>query len=126
MRRGIGLGALGGVLAHPFVLYVLFVQAYLSGKDSALHLGNPTNPLLDIVSATLSRRHCLGAVGAVMTILFTGWITAPIGAVAGGMITLLQVESGCQDSWRAALASQQAHEAPQALPIWSWRRPLMR
>src|SRR5262245_48698124 len=35
VRRGIGVGALGGILAHPLVLYVVFVEAYLTRENTA-------------------------------------------------------------------------------------------
>jgi hypothetical protein len=94
-RRGIGVGALGGILVHPLVLYTLFVEAYLTRQSTALPVGNPTNPLLDLVSALL---------GGIMSVLFAGWITVPIGAMAGWIIALLQSRSGSQERWRAALA----------------------
>ncbi|HEY7091555.1 MAG TPA: hypothetical protein VH393_00150 [Ktedonobacterales bacterium] len=92
--RGAGIGALGGILVHPVVLYVLFVEAYFTGQSIALPIGTPTNPLLDIISAIL---------GAVVSVLFAGWITAPIGALAGAIIAALQSKNGCQERWRAAL-----------------------
>jgi hypothetical protein len=95
VRRGVGVGVLGGLLVHPLVLYLLFVAAYLTRQSAPLSLGNPTNPLLDLISAAL---------GAVMTILLAGWITVPMGALAGGVIALLQIKSGCHDRWRAPLA----------------------
>jgi hypothetical protein len=95
VRRGVGVAVLGGLLVHPLVLYLLFVAAYLTRQSAPLSLGNPTNPLLDLISAVL---------GAVMTVLLAGWITVPMGALAGGVIALLQIKSGCQDRWRAALA----------------------
>ncbi len=94
VRRGIGVGALGGILAHPLVLYILFVEAYVT-RQSTPFFGNPTNPFLDLISAVL---------GAVVTVLYAGWITVPIGALAGGVTALLQSRSGCQGRWRAALA----------------------
>jgi hypothetical protein len=93
--RGLGVGALGGLLVHPLVLYLLFEEAYLTRQSAPLSLGAPTNPFLDLISAVL---------GSVMTILLAGWITAPMGALAGGVIALLQSKSGRQERWRAALA----------------------
>ena len=93
--RGVGVGALGGLLVHPVVLYLLFVEAFLTRQSAALSLGAPTNPFLDLISAVL---------GAVMTVLLAGWITVPMGALAGGLIALLQSKSGCRERWRTALA----------------------
>jgi hypothetical protein len=94
-RRGVGVGALGSVLVHPVVWYALFVEAYRSGRGTIFAGLLATNPLRDLLSALA---------GSVLSLLLAGWITAPIGALAGGILALLQSKSGCQERWRAALA----------------------
>ena len=95
VRRGIGVGGLGGILVHPLVWYALFVEAYLSGRSTVFLGLLVTNPVKDILSAL---------VVAVISLLWAGWITVPIGALVGGILALLQSKSGCQERWRAALA----------------------
>jgi hypothetical protein len=96
VRRGIGVGALGGILGHPLVWYTLFIEAYLTGQRTVLGIPLVTNPFMDVASALMM---------AIISVELAGWITVLVGAVAGGTMALLQSLSGCQERWRAALAT---------------------
>jgi phosphotransferase system glucose/maltose/N-acetylglucosamine-specific IIC component len=95
VRRGILVGALVGIVAHPVVLYAAFVSAYFAGHQTVMSF-QVTNPLRDLVTAI---------VVAVFSVIIAGWLTALIGGVFGGVIALLQSVSGCRGRWRAALSS---------------------
>lgn len=94
VRRGIGIGVLGSILAHPLAWYAALVLAYLTGQTTVAGL-LVTNPLLDLLGAVIL---------APFSLLWVGWITALVGGVAGGMIALLQSLYGCSDRWRTALS----------------------
>jgi hypothetical protein len=78
LRRGIVVGVLGSVAAHPFTWYLANLLAYLTG----MHTGGMgflvMNPLLDLVG-------CL--VIAPFSLLYVGWLTALLGGVMGGGFT---------------------------------------
>ena len=95
VRRGVGVGVLGGLLAHPLVWYAVLVAAFLTGQPTVAGVLQVTNPFVDLFGAV--------ALSAV-TLIWVGWITALVGGLAGGMIALLQVRCGCRERWRAALA----------------------
>lgn len=95
VRRGIGVGAFGGLLAHPLVWYAILVVAFLTGQPTVLGVFQVANPLVDLVAA---------AVLSVFSLVWAGWLTALLGGLTGGTIAALQSRFGCQERWRAALA----------------------
>jgi len=75
-RRGALAGALTGLLAHPVAWYLAIVLNYLRGRAS--FPGNrPIGPI-----------EGLGAsfVFAFFGLLLTGWLTVPVGAIAGWLL----------------------------------------
>lgn len=95
VRRGILVGALVGIVAHPVVWYEAFVSAHFTGQQTVISF-QVTNPLEDLVTAMFL---------ATFSVIFVGWLTALIGGVFGGVIALLQSVSGCRGCWQAALSS---------------------
>lgn len=95
VRRGIAVGALIGIIAHPVVWYVALALAYFTGRSTVAATILVTNPLQDLLSAVVL---------AMFSVLFVGWLTALIGGVVGGVISLLQSLSGCRERWREALS----------------------
>ena len=77
-RRGALVGMLTGVFAHPVAQYLMIVILYASGARSSL--GDRTvNPL--------AREALAGAfLYAGMAILFTGWLTVPVGGLLGWIL----------------------------------------
>jgi hypothetical protein len=96
VRRGIAVGALAGIIAHPIVWYAALALAYLTGRPTVATTILVTNPLQDLLSAIVL---------AIFSVLFVGWLTALIGGVVGGVIALLQSMSGCRERWQAALSA---------------------
>lgn len=81
LRRGTAIGAIGSLCAYP----VMWMFAGLINRDAVF--GS-----LDVGSVTITYT-CLGWV-------YAGWITTPLGAVAGWLLVALQ---------RALTAAGQAH-----------------
>ncbi|MGE5333362.1 MAG: hypothetical protein ACM3N4_01560, partial [Nitrososphaerota archaeon] len=94
VRRGIAVGALAAIIAHPVIWYVALVLAFLAGQRTVAGM-LVNKPLQDVIAAVF-----LGAV----SLIYTGWLTALVGGAIGGMIALLQSVSGCRERWRAALS----------------------
>ena len=94
LRRGIAVGALAAIIAHPCVWYVALVLAFLTGQPTVAGI-LVNNPLQNVVAAVF-----LGTV----SLIYTGWLTALVGGAVGGVIALLQSVSGCRERWRAALS----------------------
>src|SRR5260221_4819902 len=74
LRTGIGIGLLIGVLVPPVMWYLALLVAFVSGTRSSL--GDPV----------LSPVEALGAAWlyAVVSLLFTGWLSCPISAAICG------------------------------------------
>ena len=94
VRRGIGVGVLGASLAHPLTWYIALVLAFFTGEPTVAGL-LVFNPLQDLLASLFL---------APFSLIYVGWITALVGGVAGGAITLLQSAYGCSGRWRAALS----------------------
>jgi hypothetical protein len=72
--RGVGVGALVVIVAHPLAWYLMFLLLYFSGEPSSF----PERTV-----------HPLGALGASLTasaagLLVLGWVTIPVGGLIGG------------------------------------------
>lgn len=76
LRRGIFLGMLSGLVAHPFVWICCMLLSSLLGMDF-LVVDDPLLKLLLIVPFSL------------MSLASAGWITAIVGGIAGGLLVLL-------------------------------------
>lgn len=73
IRRGILVGALGSIIAHPILWMFMLVDE--------LRLGSPDNIFL-VPLIILD--------GPILSLIAVGWITTPIGAIAGGLLIYLQ------------------------------------
>ncbi|MFO0145709.1 MAG: hypothetical protein ACK54C_10405 [Betaproteobacteria bacterium] len=78
--RGALAGTAVGLLAHPLMWLFALLLAHISGWRGSL--GNPT----------ASSPQALAAIPALTFVswLLFGWLTAPVGALTGGLIALLQ------------------------------------
>jgi hypothetical protein len=76
-------GALTGLLSHPLAWYLAIVYHYANGAQSSL--GEPTlNPVEGLGGSLL---FSLGSW------LLVGWITVPVGALAGWLLTHIVVHN---------------------------------
>lgn len=78
LQRGIAVGLLGSVVAHPLTWYLANLLAFLLGRPTGGMGVLVMNPLLDLVG-------CL--VIAPFSLLYAGWLTALLGGVIGGSFT---------------------------------------
>ena len=78
--KGVGAGALIGLIAHPLTWYFAILFFYFSGARSSL--GEPTlNPVEGLWASLLY---------SLLSWLFVGWLTVPIGAAIGGILAYIQ------------------------------------
>jgi len=77
--RGLGAGALVGFLSHPLAWYFAILVNYISGNQPAAG-GESMDPLQGIAGAVV---FSLGSLACV------GWLTVPLGALAGAGFTPL-------------------------------------
>ena len=75
LRRGIVVGLLGSVVAHPLTWYLVNLLAFLTGMPTDGFGILVMNPFLDLFG-------CL--VLAPFSLLYVGWLTALLGGVMGG------------------------------------------
>ncbi len=73
--RGVWVGALVGLLAHPLAWYGSVLYFYLSGEPNTL------NPVEGVWASLLY---------ALFSLIFIGWLTVPVGAVVGGFLAYAQ------------------------------------
>jgi hypothetical protein len=86
IKAGVVTGGLIGLLAHPLAWYLSILIGYFSGQTDSL--GQSTaNPLEGIPMALF-----YGLIGC----LFYGWLTALLGALAGGVIAYFQTKRAAQ------------------------------
>lgn len=86
--RGLVMGGLTGLLAHPLAWYLLSLIFYAGGVRSSLD--EPTLNPLEAIPGSL--------ILAAGSILIVGWLTVPLGMVAGvGFLLLYRRQTG-QDS----------------------------
>jgi hypothetical protein len=78
LRRGIVVGLLGSVVAHPLVWYLANLVAYLIGMPTAGFGILVMNPWLDLIG-------CLFL--APFSLLYVGWLTALLGSMMGASFT---------------------------------------
>lgn len=97
VRRGVTIGILGGIIAHPLTWYLANLFAFLLGQKTIVGLSLVINPIQDLVGSLLL---------SLVSLLLVGWITVLVGGVAGGLIAWLQSRAHCSGRWRAALQSQ--------------------
>lgn len=78
-RRGLWVGALVGLVSHPLAWYGSILYFYLAGEPGVL------NPL-EGVWASL--------VYTLLSLVFVGWLTVPVGAITGGLLAYAQAKAG--------------------------------
>lgn len=72
LGRGLGAGALVGILSHPFAWYFFGLIAYFSGAEPGVdEIMDPLQLLLGAVVFSLGSWACVG------------WLTVPLGAMSG-------------------------------------------
>lgn len=80
MLRGVGVGVLASLLAHPLAWLLAIVLAYIADQRGSL--GEPVvNPLQGIPVALLY---------SLFSLVLVGWLTALLGAAGGGLLAYLQ------------------------------------
>jgi len=77
VRQGILSGALTGLLAYPVTWYLAIVLNYMLGYPTF-----PDKPPLDPITGIYT-----SFVYAFFSIILTGWLTVPAGAIAGWLLT---------------------------------------
>jgi hypothetical protein len=75
VRRGIVVGVVGSVVAHPLTWFLANLVAFLTGMPTGGMGILVMNPLLDLLG-------CL--VVAPFSLLYVGWLTALLGGAMGG------------------------------------------
>jgi hypothetical protein len=92
LRRGILLGMLSGLIAHPLVwICCLLLLSLMDAIRLAPHLASnfpsnlPSNLPLEPTSNLL-----LALPLSVLSLILVGWITASVGGIAGGLLVHLQ------------------------------------
>ncbi|GHO90077.1 hypothetical protein KSF_001250 [Reticulibacter mediterranei] len=77
-RRGIVVGVLGGITAHPLIwtFLALFSQPSVFGDVG------PTPDLLQNIRLVITY--------SLLSLIFAGWITAPVGGIAGALLIRCQ------------------------------------
>lgn len=94
IKRGIVLGALSNVFVYLPAWYLAMMVILLHGGQTilgSLIIGNPLTALGTALVLTLA------------SMVLVGWITIPIGGIAGGLIALMQLGFHCEKRWEAAL-----------------------
>jgi hypothetical protein len=96
LRRGVCIGFVGSVLAHPLAWLFAMILATCTGSRAILSVGI-TNPFLNPLAALLSSLFL-----SVFSLLMVGWITMVMGGLAGGIIAALQRRFRLNELWRTA------------------------
>lgn len=76
LLSGAGVGALVGIVSHPLAWYLLMVLFFVTGERGSL--GDRTVDPLSAIPASL--------LFSLASLLAAGWITAPLGALVGGVL----------------------------------------
>ena len=77
--RGVWVGALVGLLSHPLAWYGSILYFYLAGEPHTL------NPLEGLWASV---------VYSLLSLLFVGWLTVPVGAIVGSLLATAQARWG--------------------------------
>jgi hypothetical protein len=77
--RGAWVGALVALLSHPVAWYGSILYFYLTGEPRTL------NPLEGILASLFY---------ALVSLIFVGWLTLPVGAVVGSLLAYAQARWG--------------------------------
>jgi len=74
--KGIAVGFIAGLLAHPLTWYLTSLYLYLTGATSSL--GDSTLNPVEAIGGTL--------IFSLFSLAFAGWISIPISAITGGLV----------------------------------------
>jgi hypothetical protein len=77
--KGIVVGFIAGLLAHPLTWYLTSLYLYLTGATSSL--GDPTLNPIEAIGGSL--------IFSLFSLAFAGWISIPISALIGGLVAYL-------------------------------------
>ena len=78
--KGIIIGAVTGAVAHPVAWYLAILYFYVTGARTSL--GEQTLNPVEGIGASI--------VFSGLSLLFTGWLTIPAGAIAGGVLAAFE------------------------------------
>ncbi len=94
VSRGIGIGLLGSIIAHPLAWYLALLFAFLLKAKTigSITVGNPLENLVGCLFLSL------------FSLIEVGWITILVGGLAGGCIAFLQSKCHCSERWQQALS----------------------
>jgi hypothetical protein len=82
--KGVGIGVIAGLLAHPFTWYLMSLYLYFSGTTSSLR-----EPTLNPIEALWG-----SLILSLFSLAIIGWITIPISAVGGALLVYLYKKRG--------------------------------
>lgn len=82
VKRGIGVGVLGSLLAHPLAWFLTALPSF-----QTMYFAYYLEMAIPLSLASL---------------ILAGWLTALIGGVAGAVVAKLQINCRCQQRWYAA------------------------